>query len=145
MSDSERIEALESAVQGDAIFSVNVSSTTLRAIFERIHALEANSDSAFKAYEQRVKRVWKLEEMLDEARTALTPFAEVGAQVAAIHAARPQSSYAPEQVAMQIGGASITFADLIAAADVLAVRAEAVTGGSVDGVGISEIAKGEQE
>ena len=54
---------------------------------------------------------------------ALTPFAAVGAAVAA----RP--AYPPTQTIMRVGEASFTVAHLIAAADVLAVRAEAVTGG----------------
>lgn len=82
--------------------------------------------------------VRELERKLVSVEAALTPFAAVGAAYVAIHAARPQSSYAPEHVALTIGGASITFAHLQAAAAVLAVRAEAVTGGSA-GTGISEI------
>lgn len=69
---------------------------------------------------------------------ALAPFAALGAAVAA----RP--AYPHEQELMRVGGAAFTFADLIAAADVLAVRAEAVTGGGV-GKGISEIMKGDEE
>ena len=74
---------------------------------------------------------------------ALTPFAAVGAAVAALRDVRPQSSYAPEHAALTIGGATVTFAHLIAAADVLAVRAEAVTGGA-SGKGAERCARNPQ-
>ena len=69
---------------------------------------------------------------VQELEAALTPFAAVGAAVAA----RP--AYPPTQELMRVGEASFTVAHLIAAADVLAVRAEAVTGGASGKGGISE-------
>jgi 23S rRNA maturation mini-RNase III len=38
MTDGERIDALEQAVRGDAIFSVAVPSNVLRAIFAELNA-----------------------------------------------------------------------------------------------------------
>ena len=111
----------------------------IRYLLARISELEAentalrtNEGNAIRAYQQRDKWIWKLEEKLNEYHTALTPFAEVGAQV------NTCPTYPPEQVVMRVGEAAFTVAHLIAAADVLAVRAEAVTGGGSGKGGISE-------
>lgn len=111
----------------------------IRYLLARVRELEAENEllirdrgkqaglvqNLIKTVERRAKREASI-------KTALTPFAEVGAVVAA----RP--AYPHEQELMRVGGATVTFAHLIAAADVLAVRAEAVTGGASGKGGISE-------
>lgn len=90
-----------------------------------LNDLTSSAGSVLGVLERQRKQFAALE-------AALTPFAEVGAAVAA----RP--AYPPTQELMRVGEASFTVAHLIAAADVLAVRAEAVTGGGVSKGGISE-------
>ena len=104
-------------------------------------ALELQSDLLADALGKTTREGLSYSDLVSEVktlRTALAPFAAVGAAVAA----RP--AYPPTQELMRVGEASFTVAHLIAAADVLAVRAEAVGTDTSKG-GIAEIAKGEQE